>query len=102
MALNEKELDFGYAEGFLVEWLKGSPAQVKEHLSVLVEAIKFYKDKLADAEADLRDANDKYIVLTAQAAQYLELMSQQKELIDQNLIENQREFHTKERELPQI
>ena len=102
MALDEKELDFGYAEGFLIEWLKGSPAQVKEHLSVLVEAIKFYKGKLADTETDLRNANDKYIVLAAQAAQYLELMSQQKELIDQNLIESQREFHTKERELPQI
>ena len=102
MALNEKELDFGYAEGFLIEWLKGSPAQVKEHLDVLVEAIKFYKGKLADAETDLRNANDKYSALMLQSAQYLELLGQQKELIDQNLIENQREFHTKERELPQI
>ena len=101
MALTEPELDYGYAQGFLVEWLKNSPPQVKEHLQILVDGINFYKDKVRTLEQDLETTNGRYNALTAQTAQYLDLMAQQKDLLDQTLMDNQREHHRYD-EVPDI
>jgi hypothetical protein len=99
MSLNEEELDYGYSEGFLKTWLQKAHPQVREHLDILVSGIAYYRKKLAAAEQDLLATNARYNALTVQTATYLEFMSQQRELLDQTLIDNQREFHKQE---PQI
>jgi hypothetical protein len=97
--LSEEELDYGYSEGFLKTWLEKAPKQVREHLDILVSGITYYRKKVADIEQDLFASNARYNALTAQAATYLEFMSQQRELLDQTLIDNQRDSHRQE---PQI
>jgi hypothetical protein len=91
--VTEQEQDYAYAEGFLETWLKDAPAQVKEHLKILANGIQFYREKWRVAAEDLNDTREKYQALTLQSAQHLQFMSQQKEMLDQALIENQRELH---------
>lgn len=92
-SLNEKELDISMAQGFLEEWLKDAPAAVKEHLELLVSGISFYREKCSEAQEDRSRTLDIYNQLVAQSALYLQSMQQQREQIDQLLIETQREFH---------
>jgi hypothetical protein len=87
--------NFAYSEGFLQEWLKSQPKQVGEHLQILLDGIRFYKDKYETANQDLESTRKLYTELTAQSAMYLQLIQQQREMLDQHLVEQQREFHQK-------
>jgi len=94
--LTEVELDYGYSQGFLETWLEKAPAQVKENLTVLVGGISAYREKYLLVQKDFNDLQRRYNELMAQSAQYLQFIQQQKELIDNTLIETQREFHHRE------
>jgi chromosome segregation ATPase len=91
----EVEKNFAYAEGFVENYLKlqKSPVQVLEQLRTLTEGVQYYRDKVSQAEEDLNKLQTLYNSLTAQSAQYLEFMRQQKETIDQHLIDTQRDLH---------
>lgn len=99
--LTNAELDYQYSQGFLERWLEiitpAPPKQIKEHLDVLVGGIKAYREKYISIQEDYNKLNELYIKLAGLSAQYLETMKQQREQIDQELIEQQREFHHKER-----
>jgi chromosome segregation ATPase len=92
-SLTEPEQDYAYSQGFLETWLKDAPKQVKEHLQVLVDGISAYREKYISIQEDYKQLQDNYNRLTATSAQYLEFMRQQKEQIDQALIDQQRPFH---------
>lgn len=96
--LEEMEKEIAFSEGFLENWLQtgNAPPQVLEHLQKLSNGVKFYRDKFVSAQEDAVDQRTKYNTLTAQTAQYLQHIQQQKEQIDQLLIEQQREFHKEE------
>ncbi|VVB52784.1 Uncharacterised protein [uncultured archaeon] len=89
--MDVKEQDYAYSRGFLEEWLKSSPTQVTENLNILFEGLELYRD-------GYNDLLKKYNELTALSATYLSLIQQQKAIIDQQLIESQREFHQREDE----
>lgn len=98
--LTNAELDYQYSQGFLERWLEiitpAPPKQIKEHLDVLVGGIKAYREKYISIQEDYNKLNELYIKLAGLSAQYLETMKQQREQIDQELMEQQREFHHKE------
>jgi hypothetical protein len=96
--LNEQELDISMGQGFLEEWLKDAPGAVKDNLKTLADGVSFYRQKYLDAQQDYTELQEKYSQLTALSSSYLALLSQQKEQIDQLLIETQREFHKTESE----
>lgn len=93
--LEEMENEIAFSEGFLENWLRtgNAPPQVLEHLQKLSNGVKFYREKFVSAQEDAADTRTRYDQLTAQTAQYLEHMQQQKDHIDQLLIDQQREFH---------
>jgi hypothetical protein len=91
--LTEVEQDISYARGFVEEWLKDAPAQVKENFQLVNSGISVYREKYLAVQEDHAALLDRYNALAIQAAQYLEFSRQQKELLDERLIEEQREFH---------
>jgi hypothetical protein len=97
--LNVTERDIAYAEGFLEKWLddEEAPKPVLEQLKVLADGVRTYRSRLEEQHADLADLQSKYNSLTGLQAQYLGLMAQQKEQIDQLLVETQKEFHDETR-----
>jgi hypothetical protein len=99
MILTEQQQDFSYSQGFLEEWLKDAPAQVKGHLETLVSGLTFYRDRYTAAIQDTDTLRLQYNTLTAQSAQYLQMIQQQKELIDQQLIDSQKDLHKPEIEI---
>jgi hypothetical protein len=97
--LTEQELDISMAVGFLNEWLKDAPQAVKDNLKVLSDGVKFYREKYTDTLDDYTTLSVRYSDLTSLSAGYLELIRQQRDQIDQQLIESQREFHKDENNL---
>lgn len=95
--LTEVEQDYSYSLGFLEQWLKDAPKQVLEQLAVLASGIKAYREKYVSIQEDHDNLLARYNTLTAQSAQYLQFIQNQKELLDQALIDSQREFHQKDR-----
>jgi hypothetical protein len=93
--LTEVEQDYSFSQGFIEEWLKDAPQQVKEHLATLVSGIIAYREKYVAIQEDYDKLLQRYNDLTAVSAQHLEFMRQQKEQLDQALIENQRGYHFK-------
>lgn len=91
--VTEVEQNYFYSQGFLEEWLKNAPIQIKEHLAVVVGGIGAYREKYISIQEDYAKLQTQYNTLMATSAQYLEFMRQQKEQIDQALIDQQREFH---------
>jgi hypothetical protein len=82
----EKEKDIAYAQGFLGGWApKEQP--VREWLAVLIAGVDHYKAKCEAINADYQELLVKYNQLTAMSAGYLQLVGQQKELIDQHQVE---------------
>jgi hypothetical protein len=94
--LNDQELDTSFAQGFLEQWLKDEPPAVLDNLKTMVDGVKFYRQKYLDIQSDYAILQDHYNRLTAQSALYLQHMQQQKEQMDQLLIDDQREFHKTE------
>jgi hypothetical protein len=97
--LTEAERDYAYSEGLLQAWLDKTPEparkQLLEHLQIMAGAISAYREKYIGIQADYERLQTLYNNLMAASAQYLQVMQQQKEQIDQQLIEQQREFHTR-------
>jgi hypothetical protein len=98
--LTDAEKDYAYSQGVLEGWLeKLEPPKVKkeltEHLSILIAASSSYREKYLSIQEDYDRLLKQYNMLMGTSAQYLEVMQQQKEQIDQQLIEQQREFHTR-------
>lgn len=91
--LSEKELDISHVQGFLEEWLKNEPVQVKDALNVLIQGVEHYRQKYLDAQEDYNVLSENYSRLTSLSAQYLQHAQQQKEQLDQFLADDQREFH---------
>lgn len=93
--LNEAELDYGYSEGFLREWLKDAPAQVKEHLTIMANGISYYREKYVSAQEEYTRLNDVYAKVSAQSLEVLKIMQQQTDRINETerLIEEQRDQH---------
>lgn len=91
--LSENELDISMAQGFLDEWLKDSPGAVKDNLKTLADGVTFYRDKFIEIQEGYTKLQENYNQLAALSSSYLALLNQQKEQIDQLLIEEQRDFH---------
>src|SRR5271166_4506199 len=82
MELTEKEKDIAYAQGFLGGWTpKEGP--VREWLAVLIGGVDYYREKCAAINEDYLGLLERFNQLTAMSAGYLQLVGQQKELIDQ-------------------
>jgi hypothetical protein len=92
--LTEVEQDYSFSQGFIEEWLKDSPKQVKEHLATLVSGITAYREKYVTIQEDYDKLLQRYNELTAVSAQHLEFMRQQKEQLDEALVREQRQYHT--------
>jgi hypothetical protein len=95
--VNDKEMDIAYAGSFLQEWARGEKETVKlqlaDNVETLVNGVTYYREKYFTAKEDYQTLLDKYNQLTALSAGYLNLMNQQKQQIDQFLIEGQRDLH---------
>lgn len=95
MELSEQELEVGYAGAFLEEWLKDAPAQVKDHLKAILDGVALYRQMYFTAQEDFAGLQARYNELVALSAGYLQLVQQQKQLLDEALIEIQRDLHKK-------
>lgn len=87
------EEDFAYCEGLLREWLVDQPGQVKEALETLARGITHYRGKVVEGAENFAELQTKYNALLVQSAQHVAFMAQQRELLDQTLMDQQREIH---------
>ena len=94
--ITEQELDISMAKGFLEEWLKESPEAVRDNLKTIVDGVSLYRQKYLDIQEDYNKTLESYNRLTALSSLYLQQISQQKEQIDQLLIDTQRDLHRTE------
>src|SRR5579863_6304293 len=96
--ITEVEKDFAYSQGFLETWVDGEKEPVKthlkEHLVNIVRGMTFYREKFLTSDEDLTTLRGQLNALTTTAAQYLQVIQQQKEMIEEQLIDSQREIHT--------
>lgn len=93
--ITEVEQDYSFSQGFIEEWLKDSPKQVKEHLAILIAGIAAYREKYIAIQEDYTKLLDQYNRLMATSAQHLEFMSQQKLQLDEALTREQAAYRTK-------
>jgi trans-aconitate methyltransferase len=98
--LAEVEKDFAYSQGFLETWVETETNPVvknhlKEHLENVLKGFTFYREKFTTTADALEILRGHHNTLTATSAQYLQVIQQQKELIDQQLVDSQKEFHQK-------
>jgi hypothetical protein len=91
--VSDTELDVAFDEGFLREWLANEPVRVKESLQTLISGLQYYRDKAEADRTNYLELQGKYNALMVQSAQHLEFMQQQRELLDETLTNQQREFH---------
>lgn len=99
--LEEKEIDVAYDIGLVREWLAGAknpatPDQITEAFQEIVTGINFYREKYIMIQQDLIQLQNNYNALAGQSALYLEQIQQQRQHIDQLLIDDQREVHKKD------
>ena len=93
--LDETDKQIAYSQGFIEAWLKGdpkTPAQILEHLGVITNGVSSYREKYLLVQEDLNDLRQKYIELTSLSSSYLQLIQNQKELLEKN--ENPVELNT--------
>src|SRR5712664_4923930 len=93
--LTAVEQDYSFSQGFIEEWLKDAPKQVKEHLAILLEGISSYREKYLSIQEDFDKLQREYNRLMATSAQQLAFMSQQKQQLDEALIREQRAYQEK-------
>ena len=96
------EQDYSFSQGFIEEWLKDAPKQVKEHLAILIEGISSYREKYISIQEDYDKLQKEYNRLMATSAQHLEFMAQQKQQLDEALMREQRAYHTDGTPVPLI
>lgn len=89
----DEELDIAFDEGFLREWLSKDPPRCIDALQTLVDGIAYYRKKNHELKEEIRITNERYNALLIQSAQHLQFMAQQKDLLDEALASQQREFH---------
>lgn len=98
--LADVEQDFAYSQGFLENWVEILPenlkTHIKEHINTIINGMKFYRERFTSIQEDLATVRAQYNSLTALTSTYLQTIQQQKEIIDQQLIESQREAHRKD------
>jgi len=90
--LSEVEQDYSYSQGFLEEWLKDAPKQIKEHLAVLVAGISAYREKYTATQENHQTLLDRYNRLMAESAMHLQFTAQLKQQLDEALIREQRAY----------
>jgi hypothetical protein len=100
--LTSVDQDAAFAKGILEGWLSGklppvAPPQILAYLKDLTDGLDSYRERYLVVQEDYSTLLERYNALTVQAAQYLEFSRQQKEQLDEYLLEGQREFHQKER-----
>jgi len=91
-ALTEPEQDYSFSQGFLEEWLKDAPKQIKDHLATLISGVSGYREKYLASQEDYNKLLVQYNQLIATGAQYLQFIQQQKEQLDEALIREQRAY----------
>jgi hypothetical protein len=96
--LSENELDISFSGAFIEEWIKGSPAQVMEHLKTVVDGVALYRNKYLAAQEDHAILQARYNDLTALSSQYLMIIQELRQQVDGLLIETQRDLHHHESE----
>jgi hypothetical protein len=89
----ETELDVQWCVSFLQEWVKAEKEPVREAVANVVSGIKYYRDKAESDRVNFVELQDKYNALMVQSAQHLQFMQQQRELLDETLTNQQRDFH---------
>ena|SRR6266850_1120692 len=92
------EQDYSFSQGFIEEWLKDAPKQVKEHLAILLEGISSYREKYLSIQEDYDRLQVEYNRLMATSAQHLAFMAQQKQQLDEALIREERVYHKEGRD----
>jgi hypothetical protein len=94
----DAEEDFAFCEGLLREWLNGTiiptPPQIIEALETLAKGVTHYRGKVVEGLENFSELQGRYNALLVQSAQHVAFMAQQRELLDQTLVDQQREFHT--------
>lgn len=100
--LTEVEQDYSFSQGFIEEWLKDAPKQVKEHLATLISGIKAYREKYVSVQEDYDKLLVQYNQLMATSAQHLEFMRQQKQQLDEALVREQQAYRKEGTESPFI
>jgi len=100
--VTESEQDVSYSIGFLEHWFADdtkltnlAKLQLLGHVKTLAEGIKMYRDKYLQTQEDLLKVRQDYNNLTGLSASYLQLLDQQKQQLDQYLIEEQRPIQQK-------
>jgi|SRR5579859_1227227 len=92
--LKEIEKEIAYSHGFIETWLKTdpkTPPQILEHLGVIANGIAYYREQYLNIQEDLSDQQKRYAELTALSGNYLQLIQEQKELLekmDENNLES--------------
>jgi hypothetical protein len=98
-SLSEVEQDYAFSQGFIEEWLKNAPSQVKEHLAIFVSGLQAYREKFLSIQEDYDSLLLKYNQLTATSAQYLQFIQTQKQQLDEALIREQQAYHKDGKEI---
>lgn len=97
--LTAVEQDYSFSQGFIEEWLKDAPTQVKEHLQTLAAGITAYREKYVSAQEDYDKLLQQYNQLMATSAQHLQFSQQLKQQLDEALIREQRTYQISGSEL---
>jgi len=93
-ALAEIEKDVSYSHSFVEHWLKldpKTPAQILEHMKIIVDGLKYYREQYLNIQEDLTDQRERYAKLTAEAGRYLQHIQRLENLvekIDENNLES--------------
>jgi len=90
--ITDQEEQIAFSEGLLEGWIKDAPKQILEALQILSSGVKYYREKYTDIQEDYEKLQTMYNALVVQSAQHLKFAEQQKQLLDEYLIESQREF----------
>jgi hypothetical protein len=90
--LLDKDQDYAYSQGFLDEWLKDAPLQVKEHLKILVDGIDAYRDNYTTIQEKLDTLQEQHNQLLIASAQYLHLNQQLQRQLDESLAREQKSY----------
>ena len=91
--LDDKAKAASFAQGFLENWAKNEPPQLRDYLTDLVNGLDYWRQKYYAIVEDYQKLNANYTNLTVAHGQ---LLQEAQFLRDQNtelLVESQKEFH---------
>jgi hypothetical protein len=95
------EEDIAYASGFLESWADSETnlavkTQLVEYVKIVNDGVTHYQQKYQASQEEFAGLQARYNELVGLSSGYLALMQQQKALLDDVLIEQQRDLHKKE------